>query len=110
MAEIDRNRPYDEAMIRDERAFVQALGGRIAGLRKGQHLTQAQLAQILGLTRQRIAPYQVIRHRVSASRSPTLAKTCGTSVEQLPQIEQSDPKPIQQVLATSSTPSSLPQR
>ena len=83
MAEIDRTRPHDDAMTRDEKAFFHALGGRIAGLRKEQHLTPVQLAELLGLTQQMIASYEVGRRRVPVSLLPGLAKTLATSVEEL---------------------------
>jgi transcriptional regulator with XRE-family HTH domain len=60
-------------MTQDEKVFFQQLGARIAALRKDQSLTQVQFAEILGLTQQMIASYEVGRRRVPVSLLPAFA-------------------------------------
>jgi transcriptional regulator with XRE-family HTH domain len=73
----------DRPMTQDEKQFFRQLGGRIAGLRKEQGLTQTQLAEVLGLTQQMIASYEVGRRRVPASLLPKIATALSVSVELL---------------------------
>jgi transcriptional regulator with XRE-family HTH domain len=70
-------------MTQDERVFFQQLGARIAALRKDQGMTQVQLAEILGLTQQMIASYEVGRRRVPVSLLPQIAETLAVSLEEL---------------------------
>lgn len=70
-------------MTTDEKVFFQALGLRIAGLRKDLDLTQQQLADLLGVSQQMVASYEVGRRRVPVSLLPTLARVLAVSVEQL---------------------------
>lgn len=70
-------------MTQDEKAFFRQLGERIATLRKEQDLTQAQLAERLGLTQQMVASYEVGRRRVPASLLPQIADTLATSLDEL---------------------------
>ena len=70
-------------MTDDEKVFFQALGLRIAGLRKDLDLTQQQLADLLGASQQMVASYEVGRRRVPVSLLPTLAKALAVSVETL---------------------------
>jgi transcriptional regulator with XRE-family HTH domain len=65
-------------MTYDEKVLLQQLGARIADLRKDQGMTQAQLAEILGLTQQMIASYEVGRRRVPVSLLPQIAETRGS--------------------------------
>ncbi len=58
-------------------------GARIAALRKDQGMTQVQLAEILGLTQQMVASYEVGRRRVPASLLPQIAETLAVSFEEL---------------------------
>jgi transcriptional regulator with XRE-family HTH domain len=73
----------DRPMTQDEKQFFRQLGGRVAALRKEQGLTQAQLAEVLGLTQQMVASYEVGRRRVPASLLPRIATTLAVSVEAL---------------------------
>jgi transcriptional regulator with XRE-family HTH domain len=73
----------DRPMTQDEKQFFRQLGARIAALRKEQTLTQTQLAELLGLTQQMIASYEVGRRRVPASLLPQIAETLAVSLEQL---------------------------
>jgi len=70
-------------MTIDEKIFFQALGLRIAGLRKDLDLTQQQLADLLGVSQQMVASYEVGRRRVPISLLPTLARVLATSMEGL---------------------------
>jgi transcriptional regulator with XRE-family HTH domain len=70
-------------MTHDEKVFFQQLGARIAALRKEQSMTQVQLAEILGLTQQMIASYEVGRRRVPVSLLPQIAETLTVSLEEL---------------------------
>jgi transcriptional regulator with XRE-family HTH domain len=71
------------AISTDERAFFIALGQRIAKLRKEQDITQAQLAEWLGLTQQTINSYETGRRRLPVSLLPAVAQRLGVSVEAL---------------------------
>ena len=70
-------------MTQDEKVFFQQLGARIAALRKDQSMTQVQLAEILGLTQQMVASYEVGRRRVPVSLLPQIAETLAVSLEEL---------------------------
>jgi transcriptional regulator with XRE-family HTH domain len=70
-------------MTQDEKVFFQQLGARIAALRKDQGMTQVQLAEILGLTQQMVASYEVGRRRVPVSLLPQIAETLAVSLEEL---------------------------
>jgi len=67
----------------DEKQFFEALGTRIAELRKEHGLTQTQLAEQLGIAQQTLAHYEGARLRVPASMLPTLANILLVSVEEL---------------------------
>ena len=73
----------DSTMTQDEKHFFRQLGGRIAALRKEQNLTQTQLAELLGLTQQMVASYEVGRRRVPVSLLPHIATTLVVTVEDL---------------------------
>jgi len=70
-------------MTHDEKVFFKQLGARIAALRKDQGMTQVQFAEILGLTQQMIASYEVGRRRVPVSLLPQIAETFTVSLEEL---------------------------
>lgn len=71
------------AISPDDRAFFQALGARIAQLRKEQNITQAQLAETLDISQQTMNAYEMGHRRVPVSALPTLAHALATSVEDL---------------------------
>jgi transcriptional regulator with XRE-family HTH domain len=71
------------AVTPDEKVFYQALGQRIAALRKEQGITQVQLAETLGIAQQTLAHYEVGRLRIVAGMLPLLARVLTTSVEEL---------------------------
>lgn len=82
----------DEAapMTQDEKAFFKTLGRRLAQLRKERDLTQAQLAESLGVSQQQVASFEVGRRRVPVSLLPTLARALAVPVEE---ILGQEPKP-----------------
>ena len=70
-------------MTQDEKLFFKQLGARIAQLRKERGLTQVQLAQLLDLTQQMVASYEVGRRRVPVSLLPAIADALTISIEEL---------------------------
>jgi transcriptional regulator with XRE-family HTH domain len=71
------------AISQDERGFFVSLGARIALLRKDSHITQAQLAETLGISQSTVNAYELGHRRVPVSALPLLARTLGVSVETL---------------------------
>ena len=71
------------AISQDERQFFIALGGRIAALRKAAHLTQVQLAEVLGVAQSTINAYEMGQRRVPVSALPVLARALGVDLETL---------------------------
>ena len=74
---------FISTMTQDEKAFFRDLGVRVAELRKEQGLTQESLAELLGVSQQSVAAYEVGRLRIAVSMLPRLAKVLGVSVETL---------------------------
>lgn len=66
-----------------DKLFYQELGQRIAAFRKAQEITQVQLAEILGISQQTVAHYEVGRLRISVELLTVLAKTLSVSIEEL---------------------------
>lgn len=71
------------AISKQERAFFAELGERIAALRKEQSITQAQLAEALGVSQQTVQAYEVGRRRIPVSALPALARTLHRPIEEL---------------------------
>jgi transcriptional regulator with XRE-family HTH domain len=71
------------AAAREEKGFYQDMGQRIARLRKEQGLTQAQLAETLGVAQQTMAHYEVGRLRVAVAMVPVLARTLAVPIDEL---------------------------
>jgi len=72
------------AAMKDKDAnFFRALGERIAQARKEKGLTQATLAERLGVPQQTYAHYEVGRVRIAASMLPELADMFDVSVDEL---------------------------
>ncbi|KWD78418.1 XRE family transcriptional regulator [Burkholderia ubonensis] len=67
----------------DDRAFFVALGERMAQFRKARGLTQAQLAETLGLTQQTYQSYEVGRRRIPVSALPHVARALSVTLEDL---------------------------
>ena len=80
-------------MNSDEVTFFKKLGQRVTQLRKEQGLTQAQLAQQLGLKQQVVASYEIGRRRVPVSLLPAMAATLGIPVEELLNVENNNARP-----------------
>jgi transcriptional regulator with XRE-family HTH domain len=79
-------RPFDfkiDPMAQGEKAFFKAMGTRIAALRKDSAITQAQLAEMMEVSQQTVASWEVGRRGVPVSLVPTLARALGSSVEAL---------------------------
>ena len=70
-------------MTQDDYTFFQALGQRIATLRKAQNMTQGQLAAYLGISQQHMASFEKGIRKVPASMLPMLAQLFGVSVDEL---------------------------
>ena len=70
-------------MTQDEKTFFKAMGARIAELRKASSITQAQLAEAMGVSQQTVASWEVGRRGVPVSVLPALARTLGGTVETL---------------------------
>lgn len=77
------NQMWIEAMTQDSKKFFKELGARVAVLRKEQGLTQAQIAEMLGISQQLVASYEVGRRRIPVSALPTLAKALAMPIEAL---------------------------
>ena len=77
----------DEQMTQDDKVFFKKLGKRIAEQRKELSMTQAQLAEILGISQQLIAAYESGSRKIPASMLPSLAKLFAISLEQLTGME-----------------------
>ena len=71
------------AAAREDKGFYQDMGQRIARLRKEQGLTQAQLAETLGVAQQTMAHYEVGRLRVAVAMVPVLARTLAVPIDEL---------------------------
>ena len=67
----------------EERDFFVALGERIEQFRKTRGITQAQLAETLGLTQQTFQSYESGRRRIPVSAMPAVARALSVSLEEL---------------------------
>ena len=74
---------WTENMAPDDKLFYQKLGKRIAAFRKAHGLTQQQLAEILGISQQTMAHYEVGRLRIAVALLQPLTKALAISVEEL---------------------------
>jgi transcriptional regulator with XRE-family HTH domain len=70
-------------MTADEKAFFKQLGARIARLRHDAGMTQQQLGDLLNITQQQVASFEIGRRRVPVSLLPRLARTLAITVESL---------------------------
>ncbi len=70
-------------MTPKDKRFYQGLGQRLATFRKAQGLTQQQLAEMMDISQQTMAHYEVGRLRVAVAMLPELAKVLGIAVEEL---------------------------
>jgi transcriptional regulator with XRE-family HTH domain len=67
----------------EERDFFVTLGERIASLRKVHNITQAQLAETLGVSQQTVQAYEMGRRRIPVSALPVVAHTLAVPLEEL---------------------------
>jgi transcriptional regulator with XRE-family HTH domain len=82
----------DLADMKDQ-DFFKALGQHISELRQEHGMTQAELAEALGLRQQVIASYENATRRLPASLLVPVAERLAVSVEDLLGLERSRPKP-----------------
>ena len=73
----------DEQMTENDKSFYTELGQRVATLRKEQHMTQVQLAKMLGISQQLMAAHESGQRKIPASILPMLSKIFGVSIEEL---------------------------
>ena len=59
------------------------MGERICLLRKSHGITQAQLAETLGVSQQTVQAYEVGRRRIQVAALPVVARTLAISLEEL---------------------------
>lgn len=71
------------AINTEERQFFVAMGERIAQLRKAHNMTQAQLAEVLGVAQQTVQGYEAGSRRIPVSSLPVVASTLSVSLEVL---------------------------
>lgn len=67
----------------EDREFFIELGERIANLRKANDITQAQLAEVLGVSQQTIQAYEVGRRRIPVSALPAVARLLAVPMDEL---------------------------
>ena len=67
----------------EERTFFVSPGERIAALRRSNNVTQVQLAEALGVSRQTLQSYEVGRRRIPVSALPVVASTLAVSLDEL---------------------------
>jgi transcriptional regulator with XRE-family HTH domain len=70
-------------MTQNEKDYFKVLGGRVAQLRKDQGLTQVQLAELLSISQQMVASYEVGRRRIPVSMLQSLAQALSVDLDGL---------------------------
>lgn len=70
-------------MTQDEKDYFKVLGARVAQLRKDQGLTQVQLAELLSISQQMVASYEVGRRRIPVSMLQSLAQALSVDLDGL---------------------------
>ena len=70
-------------MTSSDKALYEAMGKRIALFRKEQGLTQVQLAEIIGVSQQTLAHYEVGRLRIAISTLSQIAEALDVNIEEL---------------------------
>ena len=99
-----------DPMTQGEKAFFKAMGSRIAQLRKDSAITQVQLAEMMAVSQQTVASWEVGRRGVPVSVVPALARALGSTVETLvgeeerPAKRGPTPKLLQQLERLSALP------
>ena len=101
--------PY---MTENESEFFVMFGQRMAKLRMARGLTQAELAEQIGVNQTAIGSYEIARRRIPLSQVTPLAKALGVSVGELIEKEAPSgkrgptPKLQQQIQKLSELPKS----
>ncbi|OFZ67503.1 MAG: XRE family transcriptional regulator [Betaproteobacteria bacterium RBG_16_56_24] len=67
----------------EDHDFFVASGEHIATLRKVHSITQAQLADALGVSQQTVQAYEMGRRRIPVSAMPIVARTLAVPLEEL---------------------------
>ncbi len=67
----------------EDRDFFIGLGERIASMRRVRNITQAQLAEALGVSQQTVQAYEVGRRRIPVSALPIVARILAISLDEL---------------------------
>ena len=67
----------------DPKSFAVQLGNRIAGVRRDQGFSQAQLAKLCDLSQQMVADYESGRRRIPACNLAKIAEALGVTAAQL---------------------------
>jgi len=81
---LSPNSPTTEViMAGTDKALYRALGQRVAHKRKAMGLTQVELAKALGVAQQTMAHYEGGSLRIPVALLPPLARSLGTSIEEL---------------------------
>lgn len=75
--------PRITVVTQDEKDYFKLLGARVAQLRRDHGLTQAQLAEALGISQQRVGSYEVGRRRIPVSMLQSLAQALSMAVDEL---------------------------
>lgn len=75
--------PKAGPMTEDEKDFFKELGARLSTLRQARGLTQAQVAERIGVSQQTVNSFERGRRRVPVSQLTPLAKLLAISVEEL---------------------------
>jgi transcriptional regulator with XRE-family HTH domain len=81
---------WNSYMPSTDKPFYKELGKRIAAHRKNQDMTQTQLAEMLGISQQTLAHYEVGRLRISIELLTTLSRILSVSIEDL--VEEPTPQ------------------
>ncbi|MBN3053786.1 helix-turn-helix domain-containing protein [Pectobacterium brasiliense] len=71
------------AISNEERDFFMALGERITTLRKERGITQAELAEKLGVSQQTVQAWEAGRRRIKVSSLPSVAQIFSVSLEEV---------------------------
>ena len=80
---MESQQQWITVMTQDEKDYFKLLGNRIAQLRKELGLTQVQLAQVLNVSQQMVASYEVGRRRIPVSMLPCLAQALKVPIDVL---------------------------
>lgn len=80
---MESHQQWVTVMTQDKKQYFKELGSRLAQLRKAAGLTQVQLAEVLGISQQMVASYEVGRRRIPVSMLPALAQALKVQVDAL---------------------------